>query len=70
MNFITHIKINSKFLHGWTIEGDNLVSVWFLGDRVPDELYHEDDESDDNDDDDEEDDDEEKEDDDEEQGEK
>ena len=34
-------------LHGWTIEDGKLVPVWFEGNRVPDELYHEDDESDD-----------------------
>ena len=56
VNYITHLKINSHLrvipywdpcLHGWTIDGDKLVPVWFVGNRVPDELYHEDDESDD-----------------------
>ena len=59
VNLITHLKINSHLrvipcwdpvLHGWTIEDNKLVPVWFLGDRVPEELYHEDDETDDDDD--------------------
>ena len=53
VNYITHMKINSHMrkipywdpcLNGWTIEDGKLVPVWFEGNRVPDELYHEDDE--------------------------
>ena len=56
VNYITHLKINSHLrvipywdpcLHGWTKDVDKLVPVWFVGNRVPDELYHKADESDD-----------------------
>ena len=39
VNYITHLKINSHLrvipywdpcLHGWTIDGDKLVPVWFV----------------------------------------
>lgn len=61
-NFVAHIWKNAHKQeipqwdpcdHGWTVENDLLVPVWYTGERVPEQLYHEDEEEDEDDSDDE-----------------